>query len=227
METDSPREQDKSGFISVKLYISRSPCSSCVDYLQRFILSHLRDFKCEGYFNSSSPSALGIFEVFFPCGYYQGDAKFNSSMKTLVEINENSKGVLVKPGIMDINSITALTKASKEEVCKQFDIPSFEKNLCASRAALRNAMCIADTKFCDKFDAQDALDPHLGSIVDPLPCPIQRERRGQSYYKRRDEDVLRRYQHKGTLTMDVISTLRSKAEGNVVDSDTFLQSVGF
>lgn len=75
-------------------------------------------------------------------GYYQHTEKFTDSITGLVETNAESEGVMVKPGVMDIDSMVALTRVSKEKVKSCFNVSKLEANQSASRAALHRIVLL-------------------------------------------------------------------------------------
>eukprot|EP00956_Cyclotella_meneghiniana_P017769 scaffold29195_cov69-Cyclotella_meneghiniana.AAC.22 len=123
-------------------------------------------------------------------------------MKILVEMSNNSQGVLArKPEILDMDTMTSLVNPIKKQVF-------------AARAALRLAMENADPDCVAQIDHQDTLDPNLKLLEED------------------DKDITPTCRslihHMQTpLSAEVVTSLRSMAEEKPVKLGAFLLSVGF
>jgi hypothetical protein len=183
-----------------------------------FVQSHLRDFMCNGYGNRAGnqymcDDALGTFDVFFSQGYYQNSKPYIESMMNHVNANQKSVGVLVKPEVMDLVTLSLLlTKASADEIAGCFDFSSLRYSYYASSAALRRAENMADPECVSLIDQQNQLDPYhrRPSLIDAGT---------------RHPRLLEPPQ--GELTKQVVSNFKTKADLNPVELEVFLLSVGF
>eukprot|EP00978_Attheya_sp_CCMP212_P038899 scaffold197301_cov48-Attheya_sp.AAC.1 len=219
---DPPDKDCEGGFITVKFYISRSPCLDCTYTLIKFVINNKRSFMSKGYSHPKNLDPLGLVELFFPHGYYQASESFEQSCMEILNLNNGSEsgGVMTKCEIIDIAMMKSLTK--EPFLHDRIDIDEYKRRYHRASAALRLAenQASAASHVCLKIRFQISCKSYMSGLSN-IMSELNIESNSDEHHECHPVGA-----HAGELTAGVVSTLKEEAEKRPIGEDVFTVAVG-